>query len=88
MKDQTHQHIDARSKARYYDLQTDTDLRFLHRFDGTAPEPRKGIRSGHIPGSKCVPFPQVTLKGPSYHRLENLFSPELICDKFLLSADV
>ncbi|CAH2067877.1 unnamed protein product [Thlaspi arvense] len=44
MEDQTYQHIDARSKA---------------RFDGTAPEPRKGIRSGHIPGSKCVPFPQM-----------------------------
>ncbi|KAL0808170.1 hypothetical protein Bca101_100662 [Brassica carinata] len=44
MEDQTYQHIDARSKA---------------RFDGTAPEPRKGIRSGHIPGSKCVPFPQL-----------------------------
>lgn len=29
------------------------------RFDGTAPEPRKGIRSGHVPGSKCIPFPQV-----------------------------
>lgn len=40
----THQHIDARSKA---------------RFDGVAPEPRKGIRSGHVPGSKCVPFPQM-----------------------------
>ncbi|KAL8237696.1 hypothetical protein R6Q59_018777 [Mikania micrantha] len=39
--DQTHQHIDARSKA---------------RFDGVAAEPRKGIRSGHVPGSKCVPF--------------------------------
>ncbi|XP_013650258.1 thiosulfate/3-mercaptopyruvate sulfurtransferase 1, mitochondrial isoform X2 [Brassica napus] len=44
MEDPTYQHIDARSKA---------------RFDGTAPEPRKGIRSGHIPGSKCVPFPQL-----------------------------
>ncbi|CAN6938963.1 unnamed protein product [Brassica oleracea] len=44
MEDQTYQHIDARSKA---------------RFVGTAPEPRKGIRSGHIPGSKCVPFPQL-----------------------------
>lgn len=29
------------------------------RFDGTALEPRKGIRSGHVPGSKCIPFPQV-----------------------------
>lgn len=39
-----YQLIDARSKA---------------RFDGTAPEPRKGIRSGHVPGSKCVPFPKM-----------------------------
>ncbi|KAL6847232.1 hypothetical protein ACP4OV_023085 [Aristida adscensionis] len=41
---QTHQLIDARSKP---------------RFDGAVPEPRKGIRSGHVPGSKCIPFPQV-----------------------------
>lgn len=40
----TYQLVDARSKA---------------RFDGDAPEPRKGIRSGHVPGSKCVPFPQM-----------------------------
>ncbi|GKV29400.1 hypothetical protein SLEP1_g38332 [Rubroshorea leprosula] len=40
----THQHIDARSKA---------------RFDGTASEPRKGIRCGHVPGSKCIPFPKM-----------------------------
>ncbi|KAJ9562648.1 hypothetical protein OSB04_007808 [Centaurea solstitialis] len=44
LEEQTHQHIDARSKA---------------RFDGVAAEPRKGIRSGHVPGSKCVPFPQM-----------------------------
>ncbi|KAK6117432.1 hypothetical protein DH2020_048826 [Rehmannia glutinosa] len=42
--EQTHQHLDARSKA---------------RFDGVAPEPRKGIPSGHIPGSRCLPFPQM-----------------------------
>lgn len=41
---QTHQLIDARSKA---------------RFDGAAPEPRKGIRCGHVPGSKCIPFPEM-----------------------------
>lgn len=40
----SHQHIDARSKA---------------RFDGVAPEPRKGIRSGHVPGSKCIPFSEM-----------------------------
>ncbi|XP_020576655.1 thiosulfate/3-mercaptopyruvate sulfurtransferase 1, mitochondrial-like isoform X2 [Phalaenopsis equestris] len=41
---QTHQHVDARSKT---------------RFDGAAPEPRKGVRSGHVPGSKCIPFGQL-----------------------------
>ncbi|GAB4854734.1 threonyl-tRNA synthetase [Ancistrocladus abbreviatus] len=44
IENRTHHHIDARSKA---------------RFDGAAPEPRKGIRSGHVPGSKCIPFPQM-----------------------------
>ncbi|XP_021651115.1 thiosulfate/3-mercaptopyruvate sulfurtransferase 1, mitochondrial isoform X2 [Hevea brasiliensis] len=44
IEEKSHQHIDARSKA---------------RFDGTAPEPRKGIRSGHVPGSKCIPFPHM-----------------------------
>ncbi|KAL6538563.1 threonyl-tRNA synthetase [Orobanche gracilis] len=44
IEEQTHQHVDARSKA---------------RFDGVAPEPRKGIRSGHVPGSKCIPFTQM-----------------------------
>ncbi|KAM0893115.1 hypothetical protein ACQ4PT_025316 [Festuca glaucescens] len=38
---QAHQVVDARSKG---------------RFDGIAPEPREGVRSGHIPGTKCVPF--------------------------------
>ncbi|GFP92249.1 thiosulfate/3-mercaptopyruvate sulfurtransferase 1 mitochondrial [Phtheirospermum japonicum] len=47
IEEQTHQHVDARSKA---------------RFDGVAPEPRKGIRSGHVPGSKCVPFSQKSLR--------------------------
>uniref|UniRef100_A0A453NFJ1 Rhodanese domain-containing protein n=1 Tax=Aegilops tauschii subsp. strangulata TaxID=200361 RepID=A0A453NFJ1_AEGTS len=24
------------------------------------PEPREGVRSGHIPGTKCVPFPEMS----------------------------
>ncbi|KAI8553195.1 hypothetical protein RHMOL_Rhmol06G0325300 [Rhododendron molle] len=44
VEDKTHQHVDARSKA---------------RFDGVAAEPRKGIRSGHVPRSKCIPFAQM-----------------------------
>ncbi|PNT65963.1 thiosulfate/3-mercaptopyruvate sulfurtransferase 1, mitochondrial isoform X2 [Brachypodium distachyon] len=41
---QTHQVVDARSRG---------------RFDGIEPEPRKGVRSGHIPGTKNVPFPEM-----------------------------
>lgn len=44
IEDKKFQHIDARGKA---------------RFEGAAPEPRKGIRSGHVPGSKCIPFNEV-----------------------------
>lgn len=32
------------------------DARPLLRWQGTAPEPRKGVRSGRVPGSSCVPF--------------------------------
>ena len=32
------------------------DARAAARFAGTAPEPRAGLRSGHIPSSKNVPF--------------------------------
>lgn len=41
LADETRQVLDARSQA---------------RFLGQAPEPRPGIRAGHIPGSKCLPF--------------------------------
>ena len=32
------------------------DARAAGRFRGEAPEPREGLRSGHIPGAKSVPF--------------------------------
>jgi thiosulfate/3-mercaptopyruvate sulfurtransferase len=32
------------------------DARASSRFQGTVPEPRKGLRSGHIPASRNVPF--------------------------------
>lgn len=38
------------------------DARSPGRFDGSAPEPRTGIPSGHIPGSKNVPFSAVLSK--------------------------
>jgi thiosulfate/3-mercaptopyruvate sulfurtransferase len=32
------------------------DARSAGRFDGTAPEPRPGLRSGHVPGSLNLPY--------------------------------
>ena len=45
------------------------DARSALRFRGEAPEPRAGLRSGHIPGSKNIPFAEVlnadgTMKSP------------------------
>ena len=38
------------------------DARPPGRFEGTAPEPRPGIPSGHVPGSVNVPFPVLLTK--------------------------
>jgi thiosulfate/3-mercaptopyruvate sulfurtransferase len=35
------------------------DARGANRFEGSAPEPRKGLRSGHIPNSLSMPFQDV-----------------------------
>ncbi|NIY82646.1 sulfurtransferase [Vibrio hepatarius] len=35
------------------------DARSQQRFDAQVPEPRPGIRSGHIPNSACLPFASV-----------------------------
>ena len=39
------------------------DARPAERFRGEAPEPRPGLRSGHMPGSRSVPFGQVVEDG-------------------------
>jgi len=41
------------------------DARSSGRFEGTEPEPRQGLRSGHIPHSKSVPFANVLVKHSS-----------------------
>jgi thiosulfate/3-mercaptopyruvate sulfurtransferase len=50
------------------------DARAAPRFRGEAPEPRAGLRSGHIPGSKNLPFAEVlnpdgTMKPPAALKL-------------------
>jgi thiosulfate/3-mercaptopyruvate sulfurtransferase len=39
------------------------DMRSAGRFAGTAPEPRAGLRGGHIPGSFNLPFDELVAPG-------------------------
>jgi thiosulfate/3-mercaptopyruvate sulfurtransferase len=39
------------------------DARAANRFNGTAPEPRVGLRSGHIPGSINIPYTDLVRDG-------------------------
>ena len=45
------------------------DARASGRFDGTTPEARPGLRSGHIPGSRNIPYERVT--DPATHQLKS-----------------
>ncbi|MCB9195287.1 MAG: sulfurtransferase [Flavobacteriales bacterium] len=47
------------------------DARSKGRFDGTSPEPREGLKSGHIPHSVCIPFQNV-LDGNQFKSKEAL----------------
>src|SRR3984957_15960437 len=51
------------------------DARSAERFSGKAPEPRPGLRSGHMPGAFNVPFDRVLDKGTlaSRDRIEAAF---------------
>ncbi len=51
------------------------DARPGDRFRGEAPEPRAGVRSGHMPGSLNLPFPAIVENG-------QLRSPEAIAAAF------
>ncbi|QJP13111.1 3-mercaptopyruvate sulfurtransferase [Starkeya sp. ORNL1] len=51
------------------------DARPADRFRGEAPEPRPGVRPGHIPGSRNLPFPEVVANG-------KLATPETIRSAF------
>ena len=45
------------------------DARAAGRFDGSTPEVRPGLRSGHLPGSRSIPYEQVT--DPATRQLRN-----------------
>jgi thiosulfate/3-mercaptopyruvate sulfurtransferase len=52
------------------------DARSAARFAGTAPEPRPGINSGHMPGSTSAPFTELVEDGrlKSPEKLRELFA--------------
>jgi thiosulfate/3-mercaptopyruvate sulfurtransferase len=51
------------------------DARSAGRFAGTAPEPRPGLSSGHMPGAASVPFTELVADGriKDTHALRDLF---------------
>lgn len=62
------------SKQMTENLRTKTeqvvDARSAGRFAGTDPEPRAGLRSGHIPGSKNLPYDQLFNEDGTYKNPE------------------
>lgn len=59
------------------------DARSQGRFDGHDPEPRAGLRGGHIPGSACLPYTRLLNDG----RLKSDDELRAIFAEFDLSAD-
>ncbi|KPM47057.1 sulfurtransferase [Jiulongibacter sediminis] len=64
------------------------DARSQGRFDATAPEPRAGLRGGHIPGSVCLPWQKVQdgLYMKSKEELTSLFNEFNLGDKKLVMS--
>ena len=50
-------------KARLSNRQQVLDARSATRFNGTAPEPRPGLSSGHMPGATNIPFTELLEDG-------------------------
>jgi thiosulfate/3-mercaptopyruvate sulfurtransferase len=73
MLDDSYQIMDARSQG---------------RFDATAPEPRPGLRGGHIPGSVCLPFQKVHegIYMKSKEELKKVFEPFQLGNKKLVMS--
>ncbi len=48
------------------------DARSKNRFDGKEPEPRKGVRSGSIPNSFCLPFVELINEDHTFKNKEEI----------------
>lgn len=50
------------------------DARSAQRFSGDAPEPRQGLRSGHMPGAKNLPFGELISEDGTFKSQDELKS--------------
>jgi thiosulfate/3-mercaptopyruvate sulfurtransferase len=48
------------------------DARAAGRFDGSVPEPRAGMRSGHIPGSRSLPYTELLNEDQTFRSPDEL----------------
>lgn len=64
------------------------DARSAGRFHGTAPEPRPGVRSGHMPNAKNLPFPEVLADGhmKPAAQLRDIFENMVTRDQKLITS--
>ncbi|HIC81808.1 MAG TPA: sulfurtransferase, partial [Kiloniellaceae bacterium] len=53
------------------------DARRRSRFEGSEPEPREGMRSGHIPGSLNLPFTEIVDQAS-----QTLLAPDALRQRF------
>lgn len=62
------------------------DARSKERFEGSAPEPREGVRSGHIPNSKSSPYSKLLNQNKLLNKedLINLFQELGVQDQQLI----
>jgi thiosulfate/3-mercaptopyruvate sulfurtransferase len=56
------------------------DARSNDRFHARAPEPRPGLRGGHIPGSRSLPYEQLLTPG------QTMLAPEALRERFALEG--
>ena len=64
------------------------DARSSGRFHGTAPEPRAGIRGGHMPNARNLPFPNLLNGGTMkpVAELQEIFSEFITDDERLITS--
>lgn len=62
------------------------DARSKGRFEGSIPEPREGVRSGHIPNSKNLPYSSLLIQNKIHNQedLINLFQKVATQDQQLI----